>query len=122
MRKIFYSDGRCEDDGVCDIPDMRYTDFEYSDESYSHGRVYRRHDEWGHKRCHDCICEVCGCRDMTVECREGAGRGESCLIWIILAVLTGGLALIFPLLRGGNNSRTNCVAICRRCGHCQQIC
>lgn len=123
MRKIFYSDGRCADDGFCDMPDMHYEDYACGcDGMYRCGCDERECADWGHKKCHDCICRVCGCRDMTVECSEHCSGGGNCLFWAVLTVLTGGLALIFPLLRGGNNCRTDCVAVCRRCGHRQPIC
>lgn len=123
MRKIFYSGGRCADDRLCDFPDMYCTKSACDyDDTHSCGCDDRECAGWGHKKCHDCICRVCGCRDMTVECSEHCGSGGNCLLWAALIILTGGLALIFPLLHGGNNCRTDCVAVCRRCGHRQPVC
>lgn len=71
-------------------------------------------------KCRECICEVCGCRDMNVCAADEGERGGSCLLWAVLALLTGGLALIFPLFFGVKPRKNGC-ACCARCGHVQPI-
>ncbi len=125
MRRIFRSDNNCDNNMCASCDAMCF------DDECCVGNDYRRHEFYGghHTQgCTDCICQRCGCRDMTVQCREDCrrGGGGSCLFWAVLAVFTGGLALIIPLLFDSKinpgGCRTQCYAICRRCGHIQDVC
>lgn len=73
--------------------------------------------------CYDCVCERCGCRDMRVCCKNADEKnGGSCILWAFLILLTGGLALIFPLFCGNGTRRADsCAMVCGRCGHVQYL-
>lgn len=64
------------------------------------------------------VCPKCGSRNVTaqvVEKQKKRGCFAS-IMWILLAICTGGLLLLIPLLTR-KGSKTLTFAVCQNCGH-----